>query len=332
MITYTHTNKIGVGLLTILVFLVLSLRGLGQEDGSSLSISRTIEKVGERQYRVEVTLQKGGLKGYAKLEEMIPKGFVASKEKTRGASYIFQDGKAKFIWMEFPKNKEFQVIYKLIQKQSEAGEYKIDGRLSCVSADGELLRVEKSSSFEVEAPEAPDVAEAESPGEGENSNEGSSGTDSDRKAASANEDLAKNEEEVGEDPAEGDRGSQDPEEATAESVSDGGKAEAEENEKEPSWEEDAGSESASTESVHFSVQIGAFGEKKSDAYFERRYGLGSDKIHHYREGALHKYSTGRFGTYDQANEEKKRLRKKGLKGAFVIGFKGGKAVSVSALR
>ncbi len=318
-----------------LFFFFLALiwkQSAGQGGGADLSISRRVEKVGERQYSVEVTIHKGDLDGYAKLEEMVPEGFVASKEKVKGADYIFQDGKAKFIWMEFPKNEEFQVAYKLIQKQSDAGTYTIEGRISCVSSDGELLRVEKSSSFQVKAP-------------GLASNKGSStgknGAKKEKHSSRKNESehqkesgTAKNEGELAShDEASKKEGTSEEPEGKGTDEEKKGTEKGEKEKEEPSWEDTKSREGGKTnKDRYFSVQIGAFGEKKSDAYFQRRYGLSGEDIEHYREGEYHKYSMGRFGTYDRAQKEKKSLRKKGVKGAFVVGFKGEDPVSASELR
>ncbi len=363
MLTSINNRTLHTLSLLLLLLLAFQSTGFGQEKEAPLQLSREIEKVGERQYMVTVTVRKVDLKGYAKLEEMIPEGFVASKEKGKGSSFVFQDGKAKFIWMEIPSELEFEVVYKLIQKQSKPGTYTIDGRVSCVSGDGELLRVEKSSDLKVEAPKK--VTSAKSPSEEndkmspekEGKSEEKGKSKQEKEKGSSKEEASEAEEESKEEGAVASKGQGTSKEEKGkesgkeeskkgtgkeEEKESGDKQESSEDEKEgiaqgkkgegekekPDWEKSEGSEAKS----FFSVQIGAFGEKKNDAYFKRRYGLESDEIRYYKEGDLHKYRTGRFQSYEQAQKEKKRLRKNGLKGAFVVGFKEGKRVSASRLR
>ncbi|MFB6257276.1 MAG: SPOR domain-containing protein [Flavobacteriales bacterium] len=304
--------------LSLLLLPVLS----GAQKDTELAISRNVNKKGERQYMVTVTVQKGALKGYAKLEEMVPNGFVATKKETQSAKYIFKDGKAKFIWMEFPQASKFKVSYKLVQKKSEPGSYTIDGRLSCVPKD-QLLRVKESTTFEVKAPKKlTKKEEGRTTGKGPqaHANGGKKPTSKEKEKTAGDNEVRKGRKEEKEN-RDSDQSDQ------SEKASDP------EQEKEPAWKSgEKGSSGTASGSNYFSVQIGAFGEKKSPSYFKSRYGLESDEVNSYREGGLYKYITGRFGTYDQARKEKKRLRSKGLKGAFVVGFKDGNAVKASSLR
>src|SRR5690606_40752082 len=52
--------------------------------------------------RVVVTVNKAQVNGFAKLQIDLPEGFTAAAIETRGASFTFADGKAKFIWMALP--------------------------------------------------------------------------------------------------------------------------------------------------------------------------------------------------------------------------------------
>lgn len=357
MITYGFHRGIGRQIVLLLLTFGLSLHTFGQKD-EELALSRKVEKVGERQYLVTVTVNKGGHEGYAKLQEMIPEGFVPTKKETHGANYIYQNGKAKFIWMDFPSESKFQVVYKLTQKRSKAGTYEIEGRVSCVSGE-DLLRVEEKSEFEVSEPEIAKGTEVQKGSEKEKAEQEKSRDEEEENEAIASEESEEEKDTLRTDPDEEDdeklasngkgtgskkgEGTDDKEKGTAEEDS-SKEAKAEEKEEEaekgkeeegkkdesPGWEKEE--EDEKEEKAYFSVQIGAFGEEKSDRYFEERYSLSSDEIDSYREGGLIKYTTGRYGTYDRALKAKKKLRSRGLKGAFVVGFKGSEAVDASALR
>jgi hypothetical protein len=347
MIAVTTLSHIGRNLAILFVPIILSAHAWGQEE-RTLAMSREVEKVGERQYIVTVTVKKGDHQGYAKLEEMIPESFVPTKKETQGANYIYQDGKAKFIWMDFPSESDFQVVYKLTQKRGKPGTYDIEGRISCVSGE-DLLRVEEKSSFDVEEPRlAQGEAQQEDPEEEEEkearaggaSGEDTVSTDADEEdgkklasngkgmTSSTGESPKSDEKEKREESSEeGEKEKRDEDSGSSEEEQ--AKKNEESKEDEPAWEKE---EKEEEEDAYFSIQIGAFGKEKSDSYFEERYSLSPDEIDSYREGGLIKYTTGRYGTYEQARKTKEKLRSKGMKGAFVVGFKGSEPVDASQLR
>ncbi|MCB0813697.1 MAG: hypothetical protein KDB87_11125, partial [Flavobacteriales bacterium] len=54
--------------------------------------------------RVTVEVEKGDLSGFAKLQLDLPPGLSATAIETKGASFTYADGKAKFIWMSLPSS------------------------------------------------------------------------------------------------------------------------------------------------------------------------------------------------------------------------------------
>lgn len=77
----------------------------------------------------EVTLRvkKGDRGGFAKLELQIPDGIEVQAVEKSGASFTFEDGVAKFIWMAMPKGGEFVVKYRLKAKPEASGKRTING-------------------------------------------------------------------------------------------------------------------------------------------------------------------------------------------------------------
>ena len=82
--------------------------------------------------KVTVTIEKGTLSGFAKLQLDLPPGLSATAIETKGASFTFSDGKAKFIWMSLPASPSFKVSYNLIADPQAAGALQVDGRLSYI--------------------------------------------------------------------------------------------------------------------------------------------------------------------------------------------------------
>lgn len=290
-------NHLGV-LAGSLFLLLLWALGSSSSYGQSLHIERNIEKSGEKQFLVKVDIQKRNVKGYAKLEEHIPEGFVAYERETRSANFIFKDGKAKFIWMDIPEEDEFQVRYRLIQKENVAGTFIIKGRLSCVSGD-DLLRYSDSSKFKTEGSE--ELTAEQENGEHQGPDRG---------------------EEVSNEPGP----SQEEAEGKKPSRSEGKMEKAEE----ASSVEGIDKDEPVGPGRSFSVQVGAFSEKKERSYFVEEYGLEEQKLHSHRQGELYKYSLGSFNTYAEAEKEKERLRESGID-AFIIGIREGEPVKATSL-
>src|SRR5690606_11506337 len=82
--------------------------------------------------RVVVTVNKAQVNGFAKLQIDLPEGFTAAAIETRGASFTFADGKAKFIWMALPTQPSFKVSYTLSASAGLSGSFPVTARLSYI--------------------------------------------------------------------------------------------------------------------------------------------------------------------------------------------------------
>ncbi|MEZ4756748.1 MAG: hypothetical protein R2817_07970 [Flavobacteriales bacterium] len=82
--------------------------------------------------RVNVTVEKGELSGFAKFQLDMPPGLSVTAIETKGASFTFADGKAKFIWMSLPPGPTFKFSYTLSADASARGALPIAGRLSYI--------------------------------------------------------------------------------------------------------------------------------------------------------------------------------------------------------
>lgn len=82
--------------------------------------------------RVTVTVEKGELSGFAKFQLDMPPGLSVAAVETKGASFTFADGKAKFIWMALPPGPSFKFSYTLSADAAARGALPIAGRLSYI--------------------------------------------------------------------------------------------------------------------------------------------------------------------------------------------------------
>lgn len=76
---------------------------------------------------VKLLVSKGEAKGTAKIEEKIPQDYIAKVISAKGASFGHKNNKVIFLWSELPKQKNFEIIYKLIPSTSNLNIPTING-------------------------------------------------------------------------------------------------------------------------------------------------------------------------------------------------------------
>jgi len=89
----------------------------------------------ENAYIVNLLVNKGDKKKFAKIQENIPQGYTAVKKEEKGAIFTFKDQVAKFLWMNLPSDDYFVVSYKLIPKEVENEKPDIDGQFSYIEEE-----------------------------------------------------------------------------------------------------------------------------------------------------------------------------------------------------
>lgn len=91
----------------------------------------TIQPNGE--VEVAITVTKGDVTGFAKIQQEIPEGFVVEAIETQGATFSFKEQKFKLIWMALPQANEFTIKYKLKNVANQEGSYTITGKFSYIA-------------------------------------------------------------------------------------------------------------------------------------------------------------------------------------------------------
>ena len=79
---------------------------------------------------IELTIEKGDIKGFAKLQSVFPSGVTVEEVETQGATFTFAQRKMKLIWMNLPDQESFTVKYKLKVEDPETVEVPIGGTFS----------------------------------------------------------------------------------------------------------------------------------------------------------------------------------------------------------
>lgn len=88
---------------------------------------------------VSITINKGKVEGFAKLQINVDEGLVVENIESMGASFTFKDQKAKFIWMSLPEEKTFTVRYRLTATPDAVGELTVKGHFSYIDENQRLV-------------------------------------------------------------------------------------------------------------------------------------------------------------------------------------------------
>jgi hypothetical protein len=108
----------------------------------ALNCQRTIKAISAKEVKVEITINKDDVAGFARLSELIPEGSEIKYAKAEGGTFDIQSNKLKFIWMVLPKKGVVTVTYIVKTESLKQGDYSISGKFSYV--DGE-----KSENFDI---------------------------------------------------------------------------------------------------------------------------------------------------------------------------------------
>ena len=99
-------------------------------DGATISVNAPKTASPASEFTVELTVKKGDVNGFAKLQQELPKGFTASELESQGASFTFSGQMVKFLWTELPKEGEFKISYRLSVDVSVSGVQSFGGKFS----------------------------------------------------------------------------------------------------------------------------------------------------------------------------------------------------------
>jgi len=121
---------------------IAAIQGAGGVGGT-----RTITPVSENEMLVEVTVNKGDIRGFGKLQETVPQGFTAVEKNSDEAIFTAQDRIVKFVWLNLPARNTIKVVYKLRANQRPDGEYSIDGEFGYLLNDETQKAVLGTSRF-----------------------------------------------------------------------------------------------------------------------------------------------------------------------------------------
>jgi len=86
-------------------------------------------------YRVDITINKDGLKGFSKFEAIIPDGFIITPINSNSSTFILKNSVAKFVWIEMPKNESLDISYNVKVPDNYNGESRMTGAFHYIDND-----------------------------------------------------------------------------------------------------------------------------------------------------------------------------------------------------
>lgn len=102
-----------------------------------VTASRTIVGSPEAgmEFTVEINVKKDGIKGFARVQEILPTGLTAMSLDSKGGTFSFIDQKVKIIWDNLPADEDLKVSYRVSVSENVSGDMFITGAFSYVEND-----------------------------------------------------------------------------------------------------------------------------------------------------------------------------------------------------
>jgi hypothetical protein len=102
------------------------------QAGVSLDIQAPTEVVAGTEFEVKVTIQKGELQSFSRLQQTFPAGLKAVSSQSSNADFTFEEKRVRLIWLRLPTQSEFTVVYKIKVDERLKGDFTIDGKFSYI--------------------------------------------------------------------------------------------------------------------------------------------------------------------------------------------------------
>jgi len=92
------------------------------------------------EFVVEVKVEKGDIEGFAKYQLDIPAGISAEQVEVLGATFTYDEGTIKIIWLALPSKNEFTFTYKVkIAEDAVNQKFDLEGRFSYLEENNRMI-------------------------------------------------------------------------------------------------------------------------------------------------------------------------------------------------
>ncbi|MBL7943014.1 MAG: hypothetical protein JNM00_09625 [Flavobacteriales bacterium] len=124
----------------------------------ALTCSRSIEKLSDTEFNVNLRIENNNIHGFAKILETLPLNCKAEKIIDGGAVVTADEQTIKFVWFDVPQNASIDVSYRMSCVLPVNGAPEINGKLSFIenNAPAEIAVVDKGMTSGVVAQQQPE--------------------------------------------------------------------------------------------------------------------------------------------------------------------------------
>lgn len=113
----------------------------------TMNVPATIKAGSE--FDIEVVLQKGDLKGFARFQQQLPLGLTAQLVESSYGDFSFEDQKVKFIWLQIPADKEIRFTYRVKVDERLKGEFNLKGNFAYIADNQRKSTIVESSKIDI---------------------------------------------------------------------------------------------------------------------------------------------------------------------------------------
>ena len=118
--------------ITVVLLLFLGTAMLMSQD--PVSVKMTVPSVvgAGQEFRVSITIDKGELEEFSRLQQELPAGMEARQENSGSADYSFDNQRVRFIWLKLPSESPILLNYKVLVNERLKGTFTLGGEFSYV--------------------------------------------------------------------------------------------------------------------------------------------------------------------------------------------------------
>jgi hypothetical protein len=299
-------------------------------------VERTITKITETEYRVNIRVLNSNIKGFAKIIEGGPNLSKTEKIQDAGATVTADKNNIKFVWFEIPISPVIEIAYKLTLLSPSAQTPEINGKIAFVENNNpkEIVIVNAADGAATANTEQLAVNSTSTPADnktsvGNTTNNSSNNTTSakEENTSTAATEAKTETKPVAQEERKDVKSTSTPVETADNKASSNNKGTTKE-----STKANSGKVSRTPDAengVSYKVQILAAHRVVNKTYFKQRHGFSEDFNIENHEGWV-KYTTGKFGEYKTARDERERLKSdyNTLPGPFVTAYNNGDRITV----
>lgn len=292
---------------------------------SGLTCTRNIPTItNPEEFVVELNIVRGGVSGFAKLEETLPAGFTATAIEAGNAVFSFVDQKAKFLWMSLPSDSQFKISYKVKKEAGAPSQLTVEGLFSYLENDvtqkviipAQQVVLQPGAVAQQSQSAANETARLQNT---ENTQTQKPQTETQQSVAQ-NETQSQPQEQKTEAPSETKTTTtEQPATTQAEQPS--------ETQRTAAAETQPAAAATTGAAVKYRVQILAAHKPVDQSYFESNHNI-TDAVNSEMHEGWHKFTIGSFSDYKQARNKRESVSNNNLPGPFVTAYNGGKRITV----